>query len=78
MAARIAFLQNNKIVVNPSCANVIRELSNFSYIKDKKSGLYTEDTTHEFSHSLDALGYAYSDLYTKAKLRTLDKSILGL
>lgn len=78
VAARIAFLQNNKIVVNPSCANVIRELSNFSYIKDKKSGLYTEDTTHEFSHSLDALGYAYSDLYTKAKLRTLDKSILGL
>ena len=78
VAARLAFLQNNKIVVNPACTNVLRELSNFSYIKDKKSGLYTEDTTHEFSHSLDALGYAYSDLYTKAKLRTIDKSILGL
>lgn len=78
VAARYAFLQNNEIIVNPDCVNVIRELQNFSYIKDKKSGLYTNETTHEFSHSLDALGYAYSDLYTKGRLRTLDKSILGL
>lgn len=77
--ARIAFLQNCKIVVHPKCVNVTMELSNFSYEKDKKTGKYKEDTyTHEFSHSIDAIGYAYSDLYAKGKLRTLDKSILGL
>lgn len=77
--ARITFLQNIKIVVHPRCTNVIAELSNFSYEKDKKTGKYKEDSyTHEFSHSIDALGYAYSDIYTKSKLRTLDKSVLGI
>lgn len=76
--ARIMFLQNSEIIVHPRCENVIMELSNFSYIKDRKTGRFTEDTTHEFSHSLDALGYAYSDLYTKGRLRTMDKGILGL
>ena len=76
--ARIMFLQNSEIIVHPRCENVIMELSNFSYIKDKKTGRFTDDTTHEYSHSLDALGYAYSDLYTKGRLRTMDKGILGL
>lgn len=76
--ARILFLQNHEIIVLPKCSNVIRELSNFSYVRSKESGKYTEKTTHEFSHSIDALGYAYSDIYTKGKLRTVDKSILGL
>ena len=76
--ARILFLQNSEIIVHPRCENVIMELSNFSYIKDRKTGRFTEDTTHEFSHSLDALGYAYSDLYSKGRLRSIDKGILGL
>lgn len=76
--ARIMFLQDHKIVVHPYCQNLINELENFSYIKDKMTGLYTEDTTHEFSHAIDGLGYAYSDIYTRGKLKTLDKSVLGL
>lgn len=75
--ARIAFLQNHTIIVAPHCKSVINELENFAYEKNK-AGEYTNKTTHEYSHSLDALGYAYSDIYTKTKLRTLDKSILGL
>lgn len=76
--ARIAFLQNHTLIIHPKCSNLIQELENFSYIKDKKTGNYTDKTTHEFSHAIDGLGYAYSDIYTKSKLRTLDKSILGL
>ena len=75
--ARITFLQNNAIVVHPRWENVLRELANFSYIKDRNDK-YTDKTTHEFSHTLDALGYAYSNIYRNTKLRTLDKSILGL
>ena len=78
VAARIAFLQNNEIIVHPSCKDLIRELENFSYIKDKKTEKYTENTTHEYSHAIDGLGYAYSDIYTNNKLKTLDKSVLGL
>lgn len=76
--ARITFLQNNTIIVRPECKELIKELENFSYVKDKKTGKYTEYTTHEYSHGIDALGYAFSDIYTKNKLRTIDKSILGL
>lgn len=76
--ARIAFLQNHTIVVHPQCVNMIRELENFSYIKDNKTNQYTDNTTHEFSHTIDALGYAYSDIYRQGKMGTLDKSVLGL
>jgi len=64
--------------VKPQCQNLITELENFSYTKDK-NGNYQEDSyTHEFSHGIDGLRYAYSDIYTKSGLRTLDKSALGL
>ena len=74
--ARIAFLQNSKIVLAGQVPNFKEELENFSYIK--KNGEYTNDTTHEYSHLIDALGYAFSNIYTKSRLRTMDKSILGL
>ena len=76
--AGLMFLQDNLIVVHPSCKNFINELENFSYIKSKQTGEWTEDTTHEFSHAIDACRYGYSDIYTNKKLKTLDKSLLGL
>lgn len=72
------FLQDNKIIVHPSCENLIRELSNFSYIKSKVTGQWTEDTTHEFSHAIDALRYGYADIYTATKLKTISKAALSL
>ena len=72
------FLQDNYIVVHPNCKNFIMELENFSYIKSKQTGEYTEDTTHEYSHAIDACRYAYSDIYTNKKMKTFDKAALGL
>ena len=76
--ARIDYLRDHRIIVDKKCINLINELENFSYIKSKQTGEWTEDTTHEYSHAIDGLGYAYSDIYTKGRLRTLDKSVLGL
>ena len=76
--AGLMFLQDHHIVVHPKCNNFIRELENFSYIKSKLTGEYTEDTTHEFSHAIDACRYAYSDIYTNTKLKTISKSALSL
>lgn len=76
--AGLMFLQDNQIIVHPSCKSFIMEISNFSYIKSKQTGEFTEDTTHEYSHAIDACRYAYSDIYTNKKLKSLDKSILGL
>lgn len=74
----IMFLQNHLIVVHPSCSNFIMELENFSYIRSKQTGEWTEDTTHEFSHAIDACRYAYSDIYTNTKLKTINKLTLGV
>mgnify|MGYP001772119207 CR=1 FL=1 len=74
----LMFLQDNLIIVHPSCQNFITELENFSYIKSKVTGEWTEDTTHEWSHAIDACRYGYSDIYTNTKLKTLSKSALNL
>ena len=76
--AGLMFLQDMLIVVHPSCKNMIMELSNFSYIKSKQTGEYTEETTHEFSHAIDGLRYAYSDIYTSTKLKTLNKATFSI
>ena len=76
--AGLMFLQDNHIIVHPSCTNFIMELENFSYIKSRQTGEWTEDTTHEYSHAIDACRYAYSDIYTNKKLKTLSKTALGL
>jgi phage terminase large subunit len=74
----IMFLQDNTIIVHPKCKNFIMELENFSYIKSKLTGNFTEDTTHEFSHAIDACRYAYSDIYTQTKLKSMNKAALRL
>ena len=76
--AGLMFLQDNLIIVHPKCKSFINELENFSYIKSKQTGEWTEETTHEWSHAIDACRYAYSDIYTQTKLKTISKSNLNL
>lgn len=76
--AGLMFLQDNLIVVHPRCKNFIMELENFSYIKSKVTGEWTEETTHEFSHAIDACRYGYSDIYTNKKIKSFNKSALSL
>lgn len=76
--AGLMFLQDNLIVVSPKCKNFITELENFSYIKSKQTGEYTDNTTHEWSHAIDACRYGYSDIYTNTRLKTVNKASLGI
>lgn len=76
--AGLMFLQDHLIIVHPKCKSFITELENFSYIRSKQTGEWTEDTTHEWSHAIDACRYAYSDIYTNKQAKTISKSALGL
>jgi phage terminase large subunit len=76
--AGLMFLQDHLIIVHPKCKNFITELENFSYIKSKETGEWTDKTTHEWSHAIDACRYGYSDIYTNTKLKTMSKAALGL
>ena len=76
--AGISFLQDMRIICHESCVNVAAELENYVYLKDKKTGQYIEDSyDHDFSHTMDALRYSYSDLYSAARL-TSAKLMLGI
>lgn len=72
------FLQDHLIIVHPKCQKLLMELSNFCYIKSKQTGEFTDDTDHTYSHAIDGLRYAYADIYTQTKLKTLNKSVLSL
>lgn len=76
--AGLMFLQDCLIIVHPKCKSFKTELENFSYIKSKQTGEWTEDTTHEWSHAIDACRYAYSDIYTNKQLKTISKAALSL
>jgi len=76
--AGLMFLQDTLIIVHPKCINFKTELENFSYIKSKQTGEWTEDTTHEWSHAIDACRYAYSDVYMQKKLKTMSKTSLSI
>lgn len=74
----IMFLQDNEIIVHPSCKKFIESFENFTYIKSKVTGEYTEDLDHSYSHAPDSLRYAYSDIYTQTKLKTMSKTAFSL
>ena len=76
--ARIDYLLNSTIIIDEErCPNTAMEFQNFSWIKDKQTSKYTEKTTHEWSHTVDALCYAYNDLYSKKTVTVSSKSKYG-
>ena len=70
-------LQGYNMHVHPSCENIITELENYSWIKDKATGEYTNRPIDMFNHSLDALRYSLQAL-DQHKFTAVDKSLLGL
>jgi len=61
----IQLVQNFKIFIHPRCTNVIRDISQYSWDKDK-SGEFINRPNHDFSHTMDALRYAIADTVREA------------
>lgn len=73
----IQWIQDLKIIVHPRCVNFLTEVSNYQWDKDK-FGKSLNRPVDEFNHLMDAMRYALEE-YTKSKrLKSIDKSILGL
>lgn len=71
-------LQQYEIVVSSSCPNLLVELQNYSWQKDKSSGEYINQPQDCFNHCIDALRYSLQCVENKARLTTMNKSLLGL
>lgn len=58
----VIFLQNYNIIVHPRCTHTIDELTMYSYVKDKKTGLVTPVLEDKKNHVIDSLRYAVEKL----------------
>ena len=70
-------LQQYELIVSPDCPELITELQNYSWKKDKKSGEYVNEPVDMFNHYIDALRYSLQCVNDR-KVRTFDKGALGL
>ena len=71
-------LQQYEIIVHASCAEVITELENYSWQKDKKTGDYINKPIDTFNHYLDALRYSIQIIDNSPRVKTMSKAALGL
>ena len=71
-------LQQYKLLINPKCQNLITELQNYSWKKDKQSNEYINEPQDSFNHCIDALRYSLQCVDSYRKIKTLNKAILGL
>lgn len=69
-------LQQFEFIVHPSCVNVIEELQNYSWEKDKATNEYINKPVDKFNHYLDALRYSIQCVEIRKPLRTMDKKLL--
>lgn len=64
----ISFLQGLDIVVHPSCANMVKELSTYAWRTDKRTGEILPIPEDANNHLIDALRYATERLHRKGIL----------
>lgn len=64
----ISFLQGFDIVVHPRCANMMRELKNYAYKTDPRTGEILPVVEDKNNHLIDAMRYAVEGLHKRGRL----------
>lgn len=60
--AQIDYLKQRKIFIHPNCVNTIKEIQQWSWKKDKKTGLYLDEPVEVFDDAMAALRYSAEPL----------------
>lgn len=71
-------LQQYKICVSPQCENLIVELQNYAWKKDKSTNEYINEPIDRFNHCIDALRYSLQCNEKQTKMQTMNKALFGL
>ena len=71
-------LQQYELLVSSSCPNLIVELQNYSWKKDRSSGEYINEPQDLWNHCCDSLRYSLQCVENKQRLTTMSKAALGL
>lgn len=77
VSAQIDWLKNHGLFIDPSCANVIREIGDWRWQRHEASGEYFDTPVCVNDDAMAALRYATEPL-RRAPCRTVDKAALGL
>lgn len=76
--AQIDYLKQHKIHINGICLNTIKEIQQWKWIKDDKTGLYLDEPIPLFDDAMAALRYSVEPYRRSHKMRTLNKKVLGI
>ena len=69
-------LQQYELIIHPSCVNVIEELQNYAWKKDKNTNEYINEPIDLWNHYLDSLRYSLQCLDARVQLETMKKDLL--
>ena len=70
-------LHSYEIIVHSNCTEIKTEFENYSWKRDKATGLYVNEPIDAFNHYIDALRYSLQCLKTN-KLKSINKAALSL
>ena len=76
--AQIDYLKQHKINIHGSCINTIKEIQQWKWQKDPKTGLYLDEPVPFQDDAMAALRYCIEPYRRNYKLRTMSKEALGL
>ena len=69
-------LQQYELIVHPSCVNVLEELENYAWKKDKQTNEYINEPAEGYDHYMDSLRYSLQCLDARTQLTTMKKDLL--
>ena len=76
--AQIDYLKQHKIHINGCCLNTIKEIQQWKWKKDPKTNEYLDEPVDIFDDAMACLRYGVEPYRRNTKLKTMDKSLLGL
>lgn len=69
-------LQQYELIIHPSCKNVIEELENYAWKKDRQTNEYINEPAEGYDHYMDSLRYSLQCLDVRTQLTTMKKDLL--
>lgn len=76
--AQIDYLKQHKIHINGCCLNTIKEVQQWKWQKDNKTGLYIDEPVDFQDDAMAALRYSVETYRRSHKLKSMNKTALGL
>lgn len=76
--AQIDYLKQHKIHINGGCLNTIKEIQQWKWQKDSKTGLYIDTPVDFQDDAMAALRYSVETYRRNTKLKSISKVALGL